>query len=205
MRFLILPGVVALTACNFVQPEVRIGAGQGIPSIRGTADIELEKHVCGMPITAGAYTVTTKVVAGGCEFAFDKDVEVLATADYQRIPELSSATALLQSVELKITQLAFIDSTTQLALNPSQVKSASFSINGQLVGDRSTLTALPKTVVLQGAALSPLKANIDQRQPVTVRASSGVVLSDNPVPPTKMRIEYDAQPTLVLGAGEIKL
>ena len=86
-----------------------------------------------------------------------------------------------------------------------RIRSAAFSVNGQLIGDRSTLSALPKTVTLQGAALAPLKAKIDQRQPATVRASSVVVLPDSPPPPTKIRIEYDAQPTLVLGTGEVRI
>lgn len=207
LRLITLPAIVALTACNLVQPEIRIGAGQGIPSVSGTADFQLDNFVCdGKPIPAGAYTVTTKKVPDGCELGFDKDVEVVAAADYKRIPELSSATTLLQTVELKITQLAFIDATTNVALDPStRIKSAAFTINGQLVGDKTTLGALPKTVTLQGAALSPLKSKIDQRQPATVRASSVVVVPDSPPPPKKMRIEYDAQPTLVLGAGELKL
>ncbi len=206
LRFSALSAVLALTSCNIVQPEIRIGASQGIPSVAGTADFALDAFVCGNPIPAGTYTVTTRVVSGGCEFSFDKDVEVVKAADYQRIPELGSATSLLQSVELKITQLAFIDATTNLPLDPAtQMKSAAFSVNGQLVGDKTTLNALPKTVTLQGAALTPLKAKIDQRQPATVRASSVVVLPDSPPPPKKMRIEYDAQPTLVLGTGEIKI
>ena len=93
-----------------------------------------------------------------------------------------------------------------MALDPvTQMKSAAFSVNGQLVGDKSTLSALPKTVTLQGMALSALKSKIDQRQPATVKATSVVVLPDSPPPPKKLRIEYDAQPTLVLGAGELKL
>ncbi len=207
MRLLILPVVLAsVAACNIVQPEIRVGAGQGIPSISGTAEVDLDTFTCGDTIPAGAYVVTTKVVTSGCELSFDKDIEILSASDYQRIPELGSATALLQTVELKITQLAFIDATTNAALDPmTRMKSAAFSINGQLVGDKSTLGALPKTVTLQGMALAPLKSKIDQRLPATVKATSVVVLPDSPPPPKKLRIEYDAQPTLVLGAGELKI
>lgn len=204
-RWFILP-VLALTACNLVQPEVRIGAGQGIPSISGTAEVELTAFVCGNAIPAGAYTVNTRVVPGGCELSFDKDIEIVGSSDYQRLPELSSATTLLQRIEVKITKLAFIDSDTNVALDPAgRIESASFSVNGQLIGDKSTLSALPKTVTLQGMALSPVKQKIDQRQPASVRATSVVVLPNSPAPPKKLRIEYDAQPTLVLGAGELKV
>ena len=66
MRLLILPAVLAsLAACNLVQPEVRIGAAQGIPSLSGTAEVELGAFVCGNTIPAGAYRVTTRAVTGG--------------------------------------------------------------------------------------------------------------------------------------------
>lgn len=201
--------VLVSSACDLVQPEIRVGAAQGIPSISGTAEFDVGTFTCGNAIPAGAYMVTTKQVTGGCELSFDKDVEVVASSDYERIAELKSAgaaTALLQSVELKITQLAFIDATTNVALDPAtQMKTAAFSVNGQLLGDKTTLGALPKTVTLSGASLTPLKSKIEQKQPATVRASSVVVLPDGSAPPKRMRIEYDAQPTLVLGAGEIKL
>ncbi len=203
LRFFLVSAVIAFTACDLiVQPEVRLGAGQGIPSVSGTAEVDLETFKCGNDIPAGAYTVTTKAVTDGCELSFDKDVEIVAAADYQNIPELKSATGLLTAVELKITKLSFVDATTNVALDPdTRIKSAAFSINGQLVGDKSTLGALPKTVSLQGASLTPLKTQVGNRQPATVKATSMVVLPNSPAPPKKLRIEYDAQPTLVLGAS----
>lgn len=205
MRLLILSAVLAVAACNF-QPEIRLGSGQGIPSVSGATEVSLETLVCGDPIPAGPYTVTTKKVSGGCELSFDKDVEVLTAADYQRIPELGSATTLLQTVELKITKLAFTDATTDIALNPmSQIASATLLVNGQVVGDKTLLSALPRTVSLTGAALQAFKSKVDQRVPASVRATSLIVLPESPPPPKKLRIEYDAQPTLVLGAGELKL
>lgn len=205
MRLLILSAVLAVAACNF-QPEIRLGSGQGIPPVSGATEVSLETLVCGDPIPAGPYTVTTKKVSGGCELSFDKDVEVLTAADYQRIPELGSATTLLQTVELKITKLAFTDATTDIALNPmSQIASATLLVNGQVVGDKTLLSALPRTVSLTGAALQAFKSKVDQRVPASVRATSLIVLPESPPPPKKLRIEYDAQPTLVLGAGELKL
>ncbi|MBS1148643.1 MAG: hypothetical protein H6Q89_341, partial [Myxococcaceae bacterium] len=126
LRLCTLP-LLALTACNFVQPEIRIGAAQGIPSISGTAEVELVAFVCGNVIPAGAYSVTTQVVSGGCELSFDKDIEIVSAADYQRLPELGSATTLLQRIEVKITKLGFIDADTNVALDPqTRINSASF-------------------------------------------------------------------------------
>ncbi|GEM_PF-3040480 len=203
LRFSLLPAVILLSACDLiVQPEVRLGAGQGIPSVSGTAEVGLDTFTCGSDLPAGAYTITTKVVSDGCELSFDKDVEIVAATDYQNIPELKAATGLLTSVELKITKLAFVDATTNAALDAdTRIKSAAFSVNGQLVGDKTTLGALPKTVSLQGVSLTPLKTQIGNRQPASVRATSVVVLPDSPAPPKKLRIEYDAQPTLVLGTS----
>lgn len=203
MRVFILP-VALLAACNF-QPEIRLGSGQGIPSVSGSTEVALDNFMCGDNIPAGPYTVTTKKVSGGCQLSFDKDVEVVAAADYSRIPALGSSTNLLQTVELKITKLAFTDVTTGVVLDPAtRISSATLSINGQVIGDKSLLSSLPKTVSLSGNALQQFKAKVDQRLPASVRASSLVVLPDTPAPPKKLRIEYDAQPTLVLGTGELK-
>ena len=65
------------------------------------------------------------------------------------------------------------------------------------------LYRLGSHIPVPGIDVDALKAL--QKQAATVRASSVVVLPDSPPPPSKMRIEYDAQPTLVLGAGDIKL
>lgn len=197
------------SGCNlgsFVQPEVRVGAAEGIPSISGSTEVALDAFVCGNPIPAGAYTVTTKKVTGGCELSFDKDVEIVNAGDYTKIPALGKATSLLTAVELKITKLAFTDVDANATLDPdTRINSATLSVNGQVVGDKSLLTALPKTVTLTGSALSELKSKIDARQPASVRASSVVVLPETPAPPKKLKIDYDSQPTLVLGAGDLKL
>lgn len=208
-RPVLFSALVLCAACDlgqFVQPEVRVGAAEGIPSIAGSTEVELATFVCGNDIPAGMYTVTTRKVSGGCELSFDKDVEIVTANDYSKISALNKASALLTAVELKITKLSFTDVEANAALDPeTRISSATLSINGQVVGDKSLLTSLPKTVTLTGSALSELKAKIDQRQPASVRASSVVVLPETPAPPKKLKIDYDAQPTLVLGAGDLKI
>jgi hypothetical protein len=195
--------VLALSACN---PQYRLGAKDGIPNVTGSTEVNLDAFVCGNPIQAGEYTVATKKVTNGCELSFDKDVEVLKSTDYSRIPSLTGASNLLQAVELTINRLAFTDSATGQPLDAAtRITSATLSINGQQVADKSTLAALPKTATLSGNALTPLKAKVDARMPASVKATSVVVLPDAPAPPKKLKIDYDAQPTLVLGTGEIKL
>lgn len=184
--------------------EVRLDEKKGIPAVKGTTDVQLDTLTCGQPVTSGQYTVATRVVTGGCELSFDQDVEVLKASDYNVLPELQGASALLQRVELTIKKLAFADAATgQLLDATTRITSATLSVNGQQVADKATLAALPKTVTLAGAALEPIKAKVEARQPATVRARCVVVVPDSPAPPAKLRIEYDAQPAIILGPGKI--
>lgn len=209
MRCLFVLTALFFSACNLgnlVQPEVRVGAAEGIPTISGSTEVALTTFACGDDIPAGAYTVKTKKVTGGCELSFDKDVEIVGSGDYTKISALSKASNLLTAVELKITKLAFTDLDQNVALDPdTRITSATLSVNGQVVGDKSLLSSLPKTVTLTGTALDQLKAQIDAKKPASVHASSVVVLPDSPAPPKKLKIDYDAQPTLVIGPGELKL
>jgi hypothetical protein len=197
--------VLLSIACG-AAPEIRLGAKNGIPAVTGSTEVTLDAFVCGNPIAAGDTTITTQKVSGGCQLSFDKDVEIVKASDYSNIPELKGATNLLQAVEMTITRLDFTDTTTNTALDLStQVTTVTLSINGQQVADKAALSALPKTVSLTGAALDAVKAKVNQRLPATVTATCVAVLPDSPPPPKKMKIDYDAQPTLVLGTGSIKL
>jgi hypothetical protein len=150
--------------------------------------------------------VTTQVVTGGCQLTFDHDVQVLTAADYQKIPALQGSSNLVQAVELQVTQLSFTDATTGTALDLStQVTSATLSMNGQQVADQTTLSHLPTTVTLQGDALTELKTKVDARQPASVHTTVVLVLPSMPPPPKQLQIDYDAQPTLVLGTGNVQI
>lgn len=199
MRALLLASLFAV-GCGPVAAEVRIDETKGIPPVKGTQEVALGTFTCGMPITSGDITVQTKVVMGGCEFSFDKDVPVLKAEDYTNIPDLKVATALVSRIELTVKRLGFADGTTNMPLDLStRVTSATMSINGQQVADKSSLTSLPKTVTLSGAALDALKGKIDARQPASVLTHVVVVLPSMPAPPAKLVIDYDAQPAIILG------
>ncbi len=194
----------SLLACG--PAEVRVGASDGIPPVKGSSTVSLDNFTCGQPIPAGDYQVTTATVAAGCQLTFDHDVQVLTAADYQKIPALQGSSNLVQAVELQVTQLAFTDATTNTALDlNTQVVSATLSVNGQQVADKAALANLPTTVTLQGDALTELKAKVDARQPASVHATSVVVIPSSPPPPKQLKIDYDAQPTLVLGPGKVNL
>lgn len=192
--------------CACAAPEVRIGKDQGIPSISGSETVNLGSYTCGQPISNGEYTVTTTVKGSDCEFSFDKVVTVVTEADYQKIGELKLSSNLVQGVELEVKTLKFKDTSNGMSLDlNTYVKSASLKVDGQEVATKETLASLPKTVRLEGQALSNLKAKIDARQAATVRATAVMLVPMSPAPPASIDVEYDAQPTLVLGTGSINL
>lgn len=196
---------VALSACGPV--ELRIDETKGVPSVKGQTEITLgTTFTCGATLPAGDKMVTTRAVTGGCEFTFDDTLEVLKASDYQEIPELKTATNLVQRVELSIKKLAFTDGATGATLDlATRVTSVTLSVNGQQVADKAALSSLPAVVSLGGAALTTLKAKVDARQAASVAVKAVAVLPDQPRPPDKLKIDYEAQPALIIGPGEVKL
>ena len=194
--------VAALTmwACGQAA-EVRVDESKGIPPVKGSTEVALGSFTCGMPIVSGEVTVQTKVVGNGCELSFDRDVPVIRAEDYTNIPDLKVATALVQRIELTVKRLAFTDAATSTPLDlATRVTSAQLSVNGQLVAEKDSLTSLPKTVTLSGAALDAMKSKIDARQPASVRTRVVLVLPNMPPPPQRLLIDYDSQPAIILGA-----
>ncbi len=200
---------VGLWACGGAA-EIRIDETKGVPPVKGTTEVNLASFTCGSPIAAGDVTVKTTKVAGGCELSFDQQVPVLKASDYTSIADLKNAPAgttnLVQRVELTVKKLALTDATSGAALDLStRVTSATFSLNGQQLADKSTMGNLPKTISLAGDALAPVKAAVEARQAFSVAVKVVVVLPDSPAPPAKLGVDYDAQPAIILGAGTLKL
>ncbi len=184
--------------------EIRIDETRGVPAVQGSTTISLGTFTCGQPIAAGSDTVSTRVVTGGCELSYDRDVPVLKASDYTSIPELKGASNLVQRVELTVTKLSFTDADTGAAIDTStRITSVSLAVNGQLVADKSALSSLPRVISLQGDALTPMKTAIDARQPVSVRVRVVVVVPNTPAPPPKLKVDYDVQPAVIVGPGKI--
>ncbi|MCA3013198.1 MAG: hypothetical protein INH41_12455 [Myxococcaceae bacterium] len=190
---------LAVSACG--PAEVRVDETKGIPPVRGTTEVALQTFTCGMPITSGEVRVETKVVSGGCELSFDRDVPVLRAEDYTNIPDLRLATALVQRIELVVKTLRFSDGATMQPLDlNTRITSAQLSVNGQVVAEKASLTQLPRTVTLEGAALDAMKSRIDARQPASVRTRVVAVVPTTPAPPQRLVVDYDTQPAIVWGA-----
>src|SRR4051794_37911702 len=106
-----LAACLALCACS--PPEIRVGASQGVPAIKGSSQFNLGTFNCGDPIQSGdGYTVTTMVTGSDCTLSFNNDVQVLKPSDYANIPDLKQASNLVQAVELQVNKLAFADAQT---------------------------------------------------------------------------------------------
>lgn len=200
-RLFVASIVVVVAACG--PAEVRLGSKDGIPPVAGSVEVPLDGVQCGEPIPAGDYQVTTKKVSGGCELSFDRDVTILKAADYSQLPDLMGSSRLLQAVELNLSVLEFSDTSTTPAtvLDPqTRITALTFSVGGQVVvPGKTALKSLPKTFSLSGPVLNALKAQFEQRVPVVARAAAVVVLPDSPALPARLRLDYHAQPTLVLG------
>jgi hypothetical protein len=200
-----LAACIALAGCS--APEVTIGAADGVPAIQGSKDFTLSNFTCGnMFTTQDGYTVTSTVSGSNCQINFDNVVTVLKASDYQNIPELKGASNLVQSIDLDVKTLDFKDASTGMSLDlQTYVQSATLTVNGQQVADKSTLAMLPVTVKLTGDALTPMKSQIDARQPATAHVVSQIIVPQMPAPPAQIHVDYDAQPSIVLGTGSINL
>ena len=201
LRRSVMLTVLALAGCGPV--EFRIDESKGVPSVKGSTEVDLGTFTCGQALPSGEGEVKTRVVPDGCEFTFDESIEVLKSSDYQGIGELSSASNLVQRVELNVKKLDFVDGNgTKLSLQ-TQITSATLSFNGQQVADKAALASLPRVVSLEGNSLSTLKAQIDARQTAKVSVKAVAVLPNDPPPPAKLKIDYDAQPAIIIGPGKI--
>lgn len=193
-----------LVACGPV--ELRIDETKGVPAVKGQTEISLASFTCGQPIATGTKSVATRVVPGGCEFTFDDNVDVLAPSDYSSIPELKTASNLVQRIELSVKKLAFVDGDTGATLDlNTRITTVVLSVNGQQVADKAALARLPFVVKLEGAALTALKAKIDARQTASVAVKAVAVIPDTPAPPAKLKLDYETQPAIILGPGEVKI
>lgn len=194
---------LGMAAC--APAEIRIDETQGVPEVKGSTEVTIPTNfMCGTAIAAGNKTVATRAVTGGCEFTFDDNVEVLKASDYEAIPDLKVASNIVQRVELNIKKLSFTDAATGMTLDlATRVTSVVLTVNGQQVADKATITSLPTVVRLEGAALTTIKAKVDARQPASVQVKAVAVLPDMPRPPERLKIDYEAQPALILGPGKI--
>ena len=196
MRITMCALALALSvACSCGGPEYAVGPKEGLPPFTGDAHANTSTFACGQPLEAEGYTVKTEAAGSDCRLTFERDITIAEPEDYERISQLQG---LVKAVDLEVRSLTFQDEATGATLSiATQVKDATLSVNGQVVMTRAQLTALPQTVRLEGAALDPLRAQIEAKQPAVVHISAMMVVS--PPYPMKLAVHYEVQPYIVLG------
>jgi hypothetical protein len=202
-RTAVVLAALGITAC--APAEIRIDETQGVPQVKGSTEVTIPSNfMCGTAIAAGDKMVATRAVTGGCEFTFDDTLQVLKASDYEAIPDLRGASNVVQRVELNVKKLAFTDAATGMTLDlNTRVTSVLLTVNGQKVADKAAIASLPTVISLEGDALSSIKAKVDARQPASVAVKAVAVLPDMPRPPDRLKIDYEAQPALIIGPGKI--
>jgi hypothetical protein len=202
-RTAVVLAALGITAC--APAEIRIDETQGVPQVKGSTEVTIPSNfMCGTAIAAGDKMVATRAVTGGCEFTFDDTLQVLKASDYEAIPDLRGASNVVQRVELNVKKLAFTDAATGMTLDlNTRVTSVLLTVNGQKVADKAAIASLPTVISLEGDALSTIKAKVDARQPASVAVKAVAVLPDMPRPPDRLKIDYEAQPALIIGPGKI--
>jgi hypothetical protein len=198
--------LVGVAACGPI--EVRISKAQGVRPISRsfTANINSSNFTCGDSIVGDdgvtEYVVTSARVEGGCQFAFDQEVEVLNEADYEKIKEFKGAFKYANRVEIEMQKLDFYDETGDRFAIETRVRDIEFWLNGKQVLNREQIGNLPQTITVEGEALRTIKQAVKNRQRCTARIQAKVtVLDENK--PTSIRCEIEGQPSIILSSSEI--
>jgi hypothetical protein len=198
--------LVGFAACGPI--EVRVSKAQGVQPISRsfTANINSSDFTCGDSIVGDdgvtQYTVTSARVSGGCQFAFDQEVEVLNDADYEKIKEFKGAFKYANRVEIEVQKLDFYDETGDRFAIETRIRDVELWLNGKQVLNRDQLGNLPQTVTIEGEELKVIKQAIKNRQRCTARLQARVtVLDENK--PTRIRCEVEGQPSIVLSSAEL--
>ena len=192
--------VLGFVICAGCLPDIRVGPKEGIKPVDGKIDFSFENFECGTPIPVDGFEAVTSKVAGGCQIELQRDVTVVSSSDYERVNDLNGAGNLIKAVELKINKLAFTDTDAGKQVDlATRITDVQLTVNGQRVADKAALLRLPRTVLLTGAALDQVKEQLDSKKPVTIRVAALLTVPLDPPPPKRLHVEFQAQPTLVIG------
>jgi len=199
LRALML-SIVPLAAGCEVLPDLRLGEDVGIPPVSGSTVVSVpQDYQCGDPITDpnGKYQVTSSGTQESCTFTFRQDVTAIAASDYDNIPQLEGAQA-INGVELVVEKFAISDKAT--GKEPEGLKDAEGKAFGVTILTEEDLARDPPfTVLVDGAPLEELKAQLQARQDIVIPLDVIVVVALDPAPPAELQIDFDAQPVITVG------
>lgn len=197
-RIASLAAVVWMSACGLA--EFRVDESNGLKGASGKVEVAIPSNfVCGSTTTTGGTTVTSEKVSGGCQLTAQRLQVLLSATDAKRYASLKTGTAFLKRIELALKTLSFADGNGATIDLSTQVTTATFSVNGQQVVDKTTLTSLPALVTLSSPVIDPLKAAFAAGQDVSATLSAVLVLPDSVTPPSQLNVTYVVQPALIFG------
>ena len=170
------------------------------------ASIDSSTFKCGDTIvgqdSTQTYTVTTAPVAGGCQFSFDQDVELLSEADYGTIAQLKGLLRGVDRVEIEVQRMDFTNDVGDRLDPLSRIKDLELWVNGTQVLNTDQLSQLPRTITIEGDALAAIKQAVRNRQRCTTHVTARVTVLDTAAP-TSLHCDFEAQPTLVLSTAAL--
>jgi hypothetical protein len=203
-RSLAVPALAlaALVACDKV-PDLSIGAKEGIPPIQGSTVIDVpQDFVCGGTIADPdrEYTITTTGTQSSCTFTFAQDVTALASADYAKIPGLEGA-QVINRVDLEVTTLGVTDASTgqPLAIGQTLLDFKGTAFGASILTKEDLSAPVPFTRSIDGAPLDAVKDQVKQQADIVIPVVVVAVVKLDPEPPAQIGLDFDAQPSLVVG------
>jgi len=180
-----------------VLPELTLGGKDGIPPVEGSTAFDIPPDfMCGDPITDpnGKYEITTTASGDLCTFTFDQDVTALKAEEYASRPELKGAT-FVKRVDIEVTKLAVKDGAGA-EITPKDLKGKAFGTTILTLEDLKTTPPFTKSI--EGEPIEALKSKVENKQDIVIPVQVEVVVSMSPTP-TKIALDYQAQPNLVFG------
>ncbi len=199
---LVLP-LAVVSGCDLlddVVPDIRLGKDEGIPPVAGSTTIAVpQDYKCGDPLTDpnAKYEVTASGSQDACTFTFKQDVTALKSSDYSGHPELVGA-QVVNGIDLDVTKFAITDAAT--GMQPPGLQSVNGKAFGETILTKDDLAKKPPyTKSVEGPAVDALKDKISNEQDIVIPIEVVVVVALTPTPPAQLKLDFDAQPNLVIG------
>ena len=197
LRALLFSLPFAAVACG-VLPDVRLGKDANIPPISGSTTISIpQDYMCGDPImdSEGKYTVKSSGDASSCTFTFNQKVTAIKASDYDSNPQLEGA-QVVNGVDIDVTKFAFVDPAT--GKQPDNLRDLTGKAFDEVILTKEDLTqTLPFTKKIRGAAVDALKDQVQAKEDIIIPVDVVVVVSLPP--PAQLRLDFEAQPNLIIG------
>lgn len=179
-------------------PELTLGGEDGIPPVSGSTSFNVPADFkCGDPIVDPnkKYTITTEGTDQECLFTFDQDVEVLKAEEYASRPELKGA-QLVKRVDIDVKKFG-VSNEAGTAIQPKSLTGSAFG--DQILSMEDLARPVPFTKSIEGAPIDQLKSIVQNKQDIVIPIKVAILVNMAPAPPTKINLDFDAQPNLVFG------